>query len=270
MTHSPNHEARAALAWPVLIRLAAQHSTISYSELGKAIGGVHQRAIRYTLGPIQDYCLQEKLPPLTIVVVQAAHGRPGSGFIAWDVDDMTTGLEQVYSHAWSSLPNPFGYATDSKITQEILAGELVDDPERARDVYSLVRVRGIAQAVFRLALIKAYGCACAFCGTTFPDALEAAHIVPWQHCSSAERMDPRNGVLLCATHHSLFDAGFLWIDEKLCIRHRDNQYSLDEYSQSDRWLTLRLNRMPLRGPEEARLRPHAQYIARRAKLSESR
>lgn len=250
MPTPPNQEQRAGRAWPVLVQRAATRSTVTYSELGRLIGGVHQRAIRFVLGPIQDYCLEEKLPPLTILVVQAARGRPGTGFIAWDVDDIDAGLELVYSYPWSSAPNPFAYATGQAVTQASLAARLVARPDDAGDVYSIVRVRGVAQKIFRLALLEAYGYACAFCGTEFEAALQAAHIVPWRHCSPKERLDPRNGVLLCATHHALFDAGFLRIDERRRICHHDDHNPLAEYSESDLWFTKRLDGQPLRGPDK--------------------
>jgi hypothetical protein len=79
-----NQVERASRAWPILTDRAKKRSTITYGELGQALG-VHHRAVRYILGVIQDYCLEEKLPPLTILIVNAS-GKPGSGFIAFDLD----------------------------------------------------------------------------------------------------------------------------------------------------------------------------------------
>jgi len=79
-----NHEERAARAWPVLTATAQQRTTVTYGKLGKAIG-IHQRPVRYVLGLVQEYCLAENLPPLTILVVQALGAKPGSsspGFFA--------------------------------------------------------------------------------------------------------------------------------------------------------------------------------------------
>lgn len=72
-----NQTERARLAWQVLIDVSKARRTITYSGLGARIG-VHHRAIRYVLGPIQDYCLETRLPPLTILVVNGS-GRPGTG-----------------------------------------------------------------------------------------------------------------------------------------------------------------------------------------------
>lgn len=262
MTASLNHEEQAARAWSALTEHAANRSTLTYGKLGQLIG-VHHRSLRHALHLIQNYCLEEKLPPITILVVQASRGRPGTGFIAWDVDDIATGLESVYSYPWPSARNPFVYAGPT-ITQSSLARRLVAQPDEAADIYSLVRVRGVAQTVFRLALLKAYGCACAFCGTTFTAALQAAHIVPWRDCSPQERLDPRNGLLLCATHHALFDAGVLLIDEKHHIHHHCSEDALLRYSKFDRQLTHELDGKPLQLPADARLHPDPVYISRRA------
>jgi|GEM_PF-3657821 len=50
---------------------------------------------------------------------------------------------------------------------------------------------------------------CAFCDFNVPIALEAAHIVP-KHEQGSD--DPRNGIVLCAIHHRLFDANAIGID----------------------------------------------------------
>lgn len=260
-----NHEARAAKAWPVLAECAVRRSTTSYAELGELIGGVHQRAIGLTLGPIQEFCLSEKLPPLTILVVQKAAGRPGGGFIAWDVDDIETGLQRVYEFPWKTLPNPFAYALEGDTTIDSLASTLANSPELAPDVYALVRVRGIAQQVFRNTLLAAYDYRCAFCGTTFERALEAAHIVPWSESTKEERLDPRNGLLLCRTHHALFDDGCITIDENLRVIHVDDEYPPETYTTADTWLTQRLHGTTIIVPENKRLRPGIQYLRRRNK-----
>jgi putative restriction endonuclease len=56
---------------------------------------IHHRALRFVLGKIQDLSLGEKLPPLTILVVNQDTTRPGEGFIAWDVDDLAVGYDPV-------------------------------------------------------------------------------------------------------------------------------------------------------------------------------
>ncbi len=63
-----NQYQRAAIVWQVLTETAARRSKITYVQLAHYFG-IHPRPIRYVLGVIQDHCMDEKLPPLTILVV---------------------------------------------------------------------------------------------------------------------------------------------------------------------------------------------------------
>ncbi len=160
-TDGVNQYQRAFLAWPVLTETAAKNTTITYKELGQQIG-IHHRTVRLVLGVIQSYCLSEKLPPLTILVVNRDRHKPGEGFIAWDIDDLAKGTQRVYGYPWQDLSNPFAFA-DGGATLDQLAQRLVTTPEAAASVYGQIRNRGIAQDVFRRALLAAYGQRCAFC-----------------------------------------------------------------------------------------------------------
>lgn len=221
---------RAALAWPILAEVAASGSTITYARLAQRLG-IHPRPIRYVLGVIQDHCLGEKLPPLTILAVNQ-RGVPGEGFIAWDVDDLGTGYRRVFAHPWHELPNPFSFA-GSGVTLEQLAHRLVSSPGESAAVYGLIQNRGIAQDVFRMALLAAYGRRCAFCGLSLEAALEAAHIIPWSKATTAQRLDPRNGLLLCATHHALFDARVLNVSPDRRITFRPRQQATHKWNEAD-------------------------------------
>ncbi|GHT57406.1 hypothetical protein FACS1894109_09410 [Spirochaetia bacterium] len=77
-----------------LIELANSQKTCSYKEIGNFIG-IHHRNVRHALSPIQDYCLYNKLPPITILVVNGT-GKPGSGFIAAEIDKFTEKKNEVY------------------------------------------------------------------------------------------------------------------------------------------------------------------------------
>lgn len=72
--------------------------------------------------------------------------------------------------------------------------------ERQRVLAAIVRRRG--QPAFRKALLDAYGGRCAMTGCNVVDALEAAHIRPY---SGLKSNDVRNGLLLRADVHTLFD-----------------------------------------------------------------
>jgi predicted restriction endonuclease len=44
---------------------------------------------------------------------------------------------------------------------------------------------------------------------TMLSAIRASHILPWKDATSAERLDPNNGLPLVATIDALFDAGLI-------------------------------------------------------------
>jgi putative restriction endonuclease len=257
-----NQYERAFRAWPLLTATAAKRSLITYVELGEDLH-IHPRPIRYVLALIQDWCLHEKKPPLTILVVNQRWHRPGEGFIAWDVKNLEEGYEQVYSFPWSDLPNPFAFAA-AGTTPEELAERLVVTPDKATDVYRQVRNRGFAQVVFRLALLTTYRRRCAFCGFSLTAALQAAHIIPWNDASVAQRMSPANGLLLCSTHHALFDADILSVtpDRKIvCLRSKVPGH---RWTEADRHAAIVLDGRPVALPADARLRPSDAALAYRA------
>jgi putative restriction endonuclease len=254
-----NQVERASRAWPILTACANQRKTITYGQLGAALG-VHHRAVRYVLGVLQDYCLEERLPPITILVVNAA-GRPGSGFIAFDHDRLDEGLEQVYSYKWSELANPFEFA-DTGQSYETLVGTLIDSPDDSDEVYRLVRARGIKQILFRDALVKAYSKRCAFTQITFLETLEACHIVPWAQSSSSEKLDVRNGVLLNSFHHKLFDRGLMTISTDYRIVYCDPKTKDGKYTKFDRALTASLHGKTMHLPHLIKHRPRKELIER--------
>jgi putative restriction endonuclease len=65
------------------------------------------------------------------------------------------------------------------------------------------------QAKFRFSVLKRYGHKCAVCHIKVTDVLAAAHIRDKRHYGSD---DPRNGIVLCQTHHTAFDKHLFGID----------------------------------------------------------
>ncbi|MDF2557980.1 MAG: endonuclease [Bacillales bacterium] len=221
MNGQPNHERRAFIAWDVLIKQVKKSKTITYKELADQVG-VHWRACRFFLDFIQNYCIEEGVPPLTSIVVNAK-GKVGKGFIAYDVNSLAECQEKVFNFNWLIYINPFQY-TQNDDTQS----KLVDDLlilNKSKEVYVKVKSRGVAQSLFRKALLDAYQTKCAFCNFRFPEALEAAHIVPWSMANDEEKLDVRNGLLLCSKHHKLFDKNIFMIAEDYTIKIKDSYKS---------------------------------------------
>jgi len=67
---------------------------------------------------------------------------------------------------------------------------------------------------FRFGVLKRYGTKCAVCSISIEDIIEAAHIVEKKDKGSD---DIRNGIPMCANHHTLFDRNFFCIDEDFRI-----------------------------------------------------
>ena len=258
--NSVNQHQRAAIGWDVLTKVAKHNELIRYGELGKQ-SGIHHRPVRYVLVLIQDYCLQNQLPPLTILVVNQS-GLPGEGFIAWDVDDIEEGLKQVYNYNWDNLGNPFGFAKNG-LTEDEIIKELLENPEDAEDTYAKIKIRGAAQPIFRKALLEAYDHQCAFCGFSFEVGLQASHIIPWSISKKTERLDVRNGILLCATHHKLFDDRCLTINDDFTINYNGPDDEEERiYSEYDRLLTTALHGKKMTLPIDKRHRPKKVYVTR--------
>lgn len=90
---------RASQIWAVLAWLARNHQTLTHAHLGKLIG-VPSAGMGQLLEPIQSYCLINKLPPLTILVVQQDSGLPGSGFRGATAPEYAKSQAEVFAFDW--------------------------------------------------------------------------------------------------------------------------------------------------------------------------
>lgn len=102
------HE-RASQIWTALGLAAINRQVLTYPLLSRLVG-VPQAALGKLLEPIQSYCLLNKLPPLTILVVSSKSGLPGSGFIA--AADIPRNQQLVFSFNWlkRGAPQPEDFA----------------------------------------------------------------------------------------------------------------------------------------------------------------
>lgn len=89
--------------------------------------------------------------------------------------------------------------TDIDLTS--LTGE-----ERIRRVKTRVN-----QNFFRQVILNNYLTRCSICNLNIPDLLIAGHIIPWS-VNPKERMNPENGICLCALHDKAFEVGLIGID----------------------------------------------------------
>lgn len=91
------------------------------------------------------------------------------------------------------------------------------DDARRRYITASVRVR-LHQRAFRERVLDAYRRQCAFCRLKHEELLDAAHIVP----DTDPEGEPvvRNGLALCALHHTAFDRFFLGLRPDYVIEVR--------------------------------------------------
>lgn len=101
---------RASQIWPLLIRAAGNRRIYTYKEVAEALGMPGAwRSIGGFLGPIMHYCQQDKVPPLTVLVVNQATGRPGVGLTTageLNPERVKTEQERVFAHDWSRIIPP--------------------------------------------------------------------------------------------------------------------------------------------------------------------
>ena len=98
-----NRAQRAQQLWSILVISAANRQILSYDLVAKATGVVRP-SIGDFLRPIQQYCQEKDLPPLTSLIVSEKSGIPGEGFIA--AEDVPSSQMQVFKFAWLELNAP--------------------------------------------------------------------------------------------------------------------------------------------------------------------
>jgi hypothetical protein len=92
------------------------------------------------------------------------------------------------------------------------------------DVERLVKARR-GQRFFLGMILANYNIRCCICEIPIRELLIASHIVPWNKREDL-RLDPHNGLCLCALHDKAFDAGLLTLDEQYCVLISS---AIDEY-----------------------------------------
>jgi putative restriction endonuclease len=112
----------------------------------------------------------------------------------------------------------------------------------------------LGQGTFRIAVMDAYGRACAATGEHSLPALDAAHIRDFANDGPHET---RNGLLLRADLHRLFDRGYVTVTPDL---HLEVSARLrEDYSNGRTYYPL--HGATVRAPVSSRDRPAAEFLA---------
>jgi hypothetical protein len=96
--------ARALRIYLLLIGLAENRRTITYTDLGKRIE-YGRRSLNRPLGCIMRWCKANRLPALTSIVVLKT-GLPGEGLSAIDVKKAPKAHSKVFQEDWSCYAPP--------------------------------------------------------------------------------------------------------------------------------------------------------------------
>ena len=88
---------RALQIWQILIGAAHNRQVLTYGIVGKLVG-MPPIALSQPLGLIMEYCDENVLPPLTLLVVQTGGGKPGEGLTT--VDNPDQDREKVFNFNW--------------------------------------------------------------------------------------------------------------------------------------------------------------------------
>jgi putative restriction endonuclease len=124
---------------------------------------------------------------------------------------------------------------------------------RTRSATVQVRVN---QAFFRRTVMASYLGRCCMSGLAHPRLLVASHIVPWGR-DKANRLNPRNGLLLSTLHDKAFDVGLITVsaDHKIMV----SDTLKDKPDAFTRDVLLPLEGKPIALP--GRFTPEAEFLA---------
>jgi putative restriction endonuclease len=111
----------------------------------------------------------------------------------------------------------------------------------------------LGQGTFRIAVLEAYGRACAVTGEHSLPAIEAAHIRSYSLDGPHEI---RNGLLLRADLHRLFDTGYVTVTTELCLEVSSRLR--EEYKNGRSYYPLHGSRLEV--PNVAVHRPDQQFL----------
>ena len=104
-------------------------------------------------------------------------------------------------------------------------------------------------------LLDAYGSRCAATDYDVSEGLEAAHIRPYR---GAHTNETRNGILLRADIHNLFDYGIVGVDPEAM------KIMLNQRARSSKYAPL--HGQQLRLPDDPKRQPDSELLVRHLKL----
>jgi putative restriction endonuclease len=182
------------------------HRGLSKSSVDKYAGAIR--------GPISTWAIEHKLVagPLISFNSEAAFREVALQIRTLEIFQQRDGKgRNMYSSALNKFTEYLaeGHGNDAATDIDaILENEGLSTTERV----DLVMSR-IGQGAFRQKLLT-YWQACAVTGYRDTGLLVASHIKPWRDCTSSERLNPYNGLLLTPNLDKAFDSGLVTFTKK--------------------------------------------------------
>ena len=120
---------------------------------------------------------------------------------------------------WDAFAMESERAMTAAIEDDEPPGAPTDDgvDERIGEDRAVTTTARVGQDFFRRAVLSAYNERCCITGLSVPSLLVASHIVPWRQ-DKANRVNPRNGLLLSALHDKAFDTGLITVNDDMTLR----------------------------------------------------
>ena len=115
------------------------------------------------------------------------------------------GLSSECEHLRNTLMIEHGLTENSYSDQKDIA-------DFTGETRLIMREQRLKQSFFRKAVLSSYRGRCCMTGLSEPRLLIASHIVPWSRDTS-NRLNPANGLTLCALHDRAFDSGLLTLSD---------------------------------------------------------
>lgn len=101
---TPTLEARAVQIWQILTGMAYNRQTATYREIADILDYEGAGVLGRQLGHIMFFCAQNKLPALTVLVVNSDTGLPGEGLET--KKDLHIERENTFNYEWFSIYPP--------------------------------------------------------------------------------------------------------------------------------------------------------------------
>lgn len=121
-------------------------------------------------------------------------------------DEFHSQWDKLVAESQRILVNaPIAETISEEETPKIIAPPRTDT-ERLAEV-----ITRVGQDFFRRSVLASYNNMCCFCGMQLRQMLVASHIIPWS-VSKETRVDPQNGLSLCALHDRAYDRGLVSVE----------------------------------------------------------